>query len=192
MDYINKLANGEPTSAHDDLAGLNLDTSVRFTSLELATLSQKLQKYFGQDTVCIIGACLGGSLEDSDAQGSGLLDNLVSWAHLDSTATTAQTYCKTDLTFKQAVATVRERSPSLADLIVAKRNPAKKAAIVSLDKKEAQDTQKVIDAEISIVKDVGKAITTTLDFAPWALAAGTVLALGIAAYILANKVPDIK
>ena len=177
VEYYKSWADGTSsvTDPSGDLTGFNLDTSVRFTSDELATLAQRLDKYFGESTVCIIGQCLGGALED---------DDLHFW---ESTALTAQTYCKTDMTFNQAIAAVRERSPTLADFIVAKRAAAKNATMKHYEKQAEQDRAAVYDAAAEGAKKVAETVGNTLNIAPAAGAVGIVVALAVVAVVLARK-----
>ena len=177
LDYYKSWADGTSsvTDPSGDLVGFNPDTSVRFTSDELALLAQRLDKYFGESTVCIIGQCLGGALED---------DDLHFW---ESKALTAQTYCKTDMTFEQAIAAVRERSPSMADFIVAKRSAAKTATLKHYEAQAEQDRGKVYAAAAEGAEKVVDTIGETLSIAPVAVAVGIVVALAVVAVVLARK-----
>ena len=166
------------------LAGVNPDTSVRFTGDELLTLCSNLQPHFGEDTVCIIGQCLGGALERGETQGSGLTDELFSYFQSDDL--TAQHYCKTDLTFDVALGRVREKFPALAEFILAKRATVKQATTAHYDEQRSQDTSKVIQAGADAGKKLADTVSGVLDIAPATLAVAVVVVAAIAALYVLN------
>lgn len=169
------------------LKGINLDTSVRFTSEELAQLDLNMGNDFPQNVKCIIGSCLGGALQKGEPQGTGLLDKTIAFFHLQSDALTAQTYCSTDMTFEEAMSYVEKKSPALAAFLIAKRDTVKQATQTHYDKQETQDKSKVIEAEVGAAKSVAKAAEDTLSIAPAAVAVGVVVGLAVLAVVLGRK-----
>ena len=176
-----------PLDAARYLKGINPDTSKRFTADELLQLDTNMGHDFPDGVKCIIGSCLGGALEDDDVQGSGPISWLVSAVGLQNDALSAQSYCRTDLTFGQALDQVQEKSPVLAEFIRAKRATVKQLTVAHYDKQIAQDKTKVLQTYQDTAEKAGDALTGALNLTPVAVAVGIVVALAIAAVIVARK-----
>lgn len=175
MDYVN--GNAGLTGDNVDLHGLNTDPTIRFTGAELAQLDLTLSKYLPAADRCIIGQVAGGALEESEF-----------W-FWESSALSAQAYCKTDVTFDSQIAILRQKSPILADLIVKKTHAATTATKTHYQNQKSQDKANTIGAIAGKAAEAEKKLESTasdvLNIAPRAAAVALVGAVLVVAAVAA-------
>jgi len=168
------------------LPGVSTDLSVRFSAEELPIVIGEVQKIVGAPETCVVGAVLGGALEDSD---------LHFW---ENKALTAQTVCKTDIPYSAVLAALKEKDPDFARFLEAKRTAAKAATLASYDaqadkdrakvfQKTAETAKKAAEGVADVAAAAKKGIENTLDMTPILIGVGLVAVVIVGAVLISRK-----
>ena len=132
----------------------NKDPSIRFTDVELIALQTVLGQMIPAANACVVANVAGGALEHS----------LLPWGQ-DYNGSVQQ-YCKTELSFDEAIKALEDSDPKFAAFVRLKGGVATAAETASAHAQYIQDTMKVVSKEgdivVTVAKDTGDVVQGTV------------------------------